>query len=121
LRHPYDEPAQHALTKLQYMSKAMRNKLMHAVLPPEEREGMTVEAFVQPLRDAREIIPCPGAFDFDDDDWKHRELTTYVEPMIAREHLDGATLPEDPVGIEPTSSTRLIFATSGSQDRKSVV
>ena len=115
LRHPYDEPAQHALTKLHYMSKAMQNKLMDAVLTPQEREGMTVEAFVQPLRDAREIIPCPGAFDFDDDDWKHRERTTYVEPMIAREHLAGGQLPEDPVAIDPGSSTRLIFATSGSQ------
>jgi UDP:flavonoid glycosyltransferase YjiC (YdhE family) len=112
LRHPEDDPALHAKAKLIHLQEAVARKLMDAVLPADKR-GMTIEEFIQPLEDAKEIIPCPRQFDFTDPDWVHKAQVTYVESMIAR-----SSLTSDPV-VLPNPYTvpagkKLIYATSGS-------
>ncbi len=115
LRHPQDDPAMFAKTKLVYMPEALSRKLMDSVLPDSDK-GMSIEEFVAPLGAAKEIIPCPKEFDFTDWDWQHRAQVTYVEPMIARATLDGsAYTPSTPVTIP--AGKKVIFATSGSQVR----
>ena len=114
LRHPQDDPAIHAKTKLLHLPDAVARKLMDAVLPAAQK-GMSISDFIKPLEAAKEIIPCPRAFDFTDPDWVHRAQVTYVEPMIVRSSLDSTkpvTIP-DPV-VVPAGKT-LLYATSGSQ------
>jgi UDP:flavonoid glycosyltransferase YjiC (YdhE family) len=112
LRHPQDDPALFAKAKLIHMPQAVARKLMDGVLPPADR-GMSIEKFVAPLQDVKEMIPCPKAFDYTDPDWVHKAQVTYVEPMIVRSSLtaDPITLP-DPITI-PNGKT-LLYATSGS-------
>jgi len=112
LRHPQDDPAILAKTKLIHLPEAVARKLMDAVLPANKK-GMSIEEFVEPLNDAKEMIPCPEAFDFTDPDWVHKAQVTYVEPMIERVSLtaEAVTLP-DPVTVP--AEKKLIYATSGS-------
>jgi UDP:flavonoid glycosyltransferase YjiC (YdhE family) len=101
-----------AKTKLIHLEDAVARKLMDAVLP-EAQKGMSIEDFVAPLQDVKEIIPCPQDFDFTDPDWVHKSQVTYVEPMIERVSLttDPVNLP-DPVEV-PAGKT-VLYATSGS-------
>ncbi|WP_437990438.1 glycosyltransferase [Sorangium sp. So ce145] len=110
LRHPDDTPRLHAKTKLVYMPRAVSQKIIDAVSPAP---GLDIDQFIEPLRDRLELIPCPRAFDFTDDDWTHGDHVKYVEPMIERQWLGGGPLPNDPTDI-PTDK-KLIFGTSGSQ------
>jgi UDP:flavonoid glycosyltransferase YjiC (YdhE family) len=112
LRHPQDDPAMFAKTKLIHFPQAVARKLMDAVLPPEQ-QGMSIDDFVAPLRNVKEIIPCPKEFDYTDPDWVHKSQVTYVEPMIVRDTLtaDPVVLP-DPVTV-PAGKT-VLYATSGS-------
>lgn len=110
LRHPDDTPLLHAKTKLVYMPRALGRKLIDGV---SATGTLTLDQFVDPLRDVEEMIPCAREFDFTDPDWQHGAHTSYVEPMILREPLDGSTLPNNVPGI-PTDK-RLIYATVGSQ------
>lgn len=110
LRHPDDTPRLHAKTKLVYMPRAVSQKIIDAVSPAP---GLDIDQFIEPLRDRLELIPCPRAFDFTDDDWSHGDHVKYVEPMIERQHLSGGSLPADPTDIP--AGKKLIFGTSGSQ------
>lgn len=114
LRHPEDDPAIHAKTKLIHLQEAVARKLMDAVLPAD-RQGMGIEEFIRPLEDAKEIIPCPREFDFTDPDWVHKSQVTYVESMIQRASLtmDPITYPQGFPYVVPAGKT-LIYATSGS-------
>ncbi|AUX48444.1 hypothetical protein SOCE26_099780 [Sorangium cellulosum] len=110
LRHPDDTPRLHAKTKLVYMQRAVSQKIIDAVAPVP---GLDIDQFIEPLRNRLELIPCPRAFDFTDEDWKHDDHVKYVEPMIERQHLSGGSLPSDPTSIP--SGKKIIFGTSGSQ------
>jgi UDP-N-acetylglucosamine:LPS N-acetylglucosamine transferase len=112
LRHPHDDPAIHAKTKLLYMEEAIAQKIIDSVVPVAQA-GMSIEDFIKPLELAKELIPCVKEFDFADDDWVHRSTVTYVEPMIARVPLLGGPPPSDPVQVP--GGKRLIYGTSGSQ------
>lgn len=120
LRHPADDPAIHAKTKLIYMPRAVSQTIIDRSVPANLR-GMSIDQFVGPLEAAEEIIPCPQDFDFKDPDWVHGTRVHYVEPMIPRDSLDGSgTKPSDTSqvpAVDPpnTPKTRLIYATSGSQ------
>jgi hypothetical protein len=116
LRHPADDPAIHAKTKLVYMPRAVSQTIIDRSVPTNLR-GMSIDDFVGPLEAAEELIPCPREFDFKDPDWIHGARVHYVEPMISRGSLDGSsTVPGDPSGVPTTPpDTRLIYATSGSQ------
>jgi UDP:flavonoid glycosyltransferase YjiC (YdhE family) len=112
LRHPQDDPAVLAKTKLIHMQEAVSRKIMDAVLP-QNLKGMSIEKFVEPLQDAKEIIPCPKEFDFTDPDWVHKLQVKYVEPMIVRTSLTGqaVTVPD---GVTVPAGKKVIYATSGS-------
>ncbi len=113
LRHPADDPAIHAKTKLVYMPRALSQSLIDRVVPPDQA-GMDIETFIQPLEQANELIPSPRELDFFDDDWQPGAKTNYVEPMIVRSSLDGSgAKPGNPSGV-PTNA-KLIYGTSGSQ------
>lgn len=113
LRHPADDPAIHAKTKLVYMPRALSQSLIDRVVTPAQA-GMDIDTFIRPLEQANEMIPCPREFDFFDDDWQPGPKTNYVEPMIARSSLDGSgSKPGNPSGV-PTDK-KLIYGTSGSQ------
>jgi hypothetical protein len=115
LRHPADDPAIHAKTKLVYMPRAVSQTIIDRSVP-ESLRGMTIDEFVGPLEAAEELIPCPQDFDFQDPDWVHGGRVHYVEPMISRTSLDGSgNAPGDQSGVPNTSGARLIYATSGSQ------
>jgi UDP:flavonoid glycosyltransferase YjiC (YdhE family) len=116
LRHPHDDPAMFAKTKLLYMPEAVSRKLMDAVLPTAS-QGMSIKDFVAPLGAASEMIPCPKQFDFTDMDWVHRAQVHYVEPMIERSMLSagGTYTPETTITVP--ANKKLLFATSGSQVR----
>ncbi|WP_437635616.1 glycosyltransferase [Sorangium sp. So ce854] len=110
LRHPDDTPRLHAKTKLVYMPRAVSQKIIDAVSP---EPGLDIDQFIEPLRDRLELIPCPRAFDFTDDDWNHDNHVKYVEPMIERQPLSGGSVRPDPTDIP--EGKKLIFGTSGSQ------
>lgn len=115
LRHPQDEPAMHAKTRLIYMSAPVYQKIITLATGSP---AMTLKEFIAPMTDATEIIPCPREFDFYDDGWVHRDKTYYVEPMVTRRRLDGDTTmeTEDPLAdLLLPDYRKLIFATSGSQ------
>lgn len=114
LRHPQDDPAVLARTKLIHLPEAVSRKLMDAVLPTNLK-GMSIEDFVAPLNDAKEIIPMPQSFDYADPDWVHKLQVTYVEPMIARASLTAApvNIPPDQAITIPQGKT-VLYATSGS-------
>lgn len=115
LRHPADDPAIHAKTKLVYMPRALSQLLIDRVT---NNSGMDIDTFIGPLEAADELIPCPRAFDFTDPDWVHGERTHYVEPMVERDSLDGTnTVPPDPVPALnlPGNNKKVIYGTSGSQ------
>jgi UDP:flavonoid glycosyltransferase YjiC (YdhE family) len=110
LRHPQDDPAMHAKTKLLYMSRALSQKIIDLATGTT---GMDIDTFIAPLDEHPEIIPCPREFDFYDPDWVHRSNVHYVEPMIQRVPLDGTPAPADPTGLP--ADKKIIYATSGSQ------
>jgi UDP:flavonoid glycosyltransferase YjiC (YdhE family) len=114
LRHPDDDPAIFAKRKLLNMPEAVAQLMMDSVVPPEAR-GISIEDFVVPLQNAKEMIPCPRQLDYTDPDWVHRAQVTYVEPMIVRQHLAGGTIqiPADEAVTVPQGK-RVIYATSGS-------
>jgi UDP:flavonoid glycosyltransferase YjiC (YdhE family) len=114
LRHPQDDPAIHAKTKLLHLPDAVARKLMDAVLPAAQK-GMSISDFIKPLEAAQELIPCPKAFDFTDPDWVHRAQVTYVEPMIVRSSLDSTKPVNIPDPIVVPAGKTLLYATSGSQ------
>jgi Glycosyltransferase family 28 C-terminal domain len=115
LRHPADDPAVHAKTKLVYMPRAVSQTIIDRSVP-ESLRGMSIDEFVGPLEAAEELIPCPRDFDFTDPDWVHGERVHYVEPMLSRVSLDGTnTVPPDNSDVPNTDQARLIYATSGSQ------
>jgi UDP:flavonoid glycosyltransferase YjiC (YdhE family) len=109
LRHPQEDVASRARTQLYYMSKPLVQKIIGLTTGDPE---MDIEAFVAPLEDATELIPCPQEFDFDDGDWKHRADTHYVEPMIERAALGPNPPSADPIVVP--EDKQLIFATAGS-------
>lgn len=80
-------------------------------------EPMDVDEFVQPLREAPEIIPMPQAFDFRDRDWKHEAQVTYVEPMVTRLRLDGNPVPTPEVTYfhDLPEEGPLLYGVCGSQ------
>lgn len=111
LRHPDDDPAMHAKTKLIYMPRAFSRELLRLVGQGER----TFEQFIHPLEGKYpELIPCPKEFDFVDEDWIHGENVVYVEPMITRQAL-GPVPPDAPTPPDVPNASQLIFATSGSQ------
>ena len=113
LRHPSDDPAMHAKTKLVYLPQALSQSLIDRVVSADDA-GMDIDTFIQPLEAASEMIPCPRDFDLFDADWVHGENTHYVEPMIVRASLDGSgSAPQNPSDI-PTDK-KIIYGTSGSQ------
>jgi UDP:flavonoid glycosyltransferase YjiC (YdhE family) len=114
LRHPQDDPAIHAKAKLLHLPAAVARKLMDSVLPEGDR-GMSIDDFIGPLSNAKEMIPCPKEFDFTDPDWVHRAQAKYVEPMIERVSLTASPVgqPENPITIP--AGKKVIYATSGSQ------
>lgn len=112
LRHPDDDPASFAKTKLVYMQRAVAQSLMDQVTPGGKFSG-TLDEFVQPLRDAKELIPCPKSFDLTDPDWNHTGNVFYVEPMVLRVPLDGSAPPTNASGVP--QDKRIIFGTAGSQ------
>lgn len=114
LRHPDDDPAMFAKTKLVFMHEQVAQKIIDTAMGEADK---TLEEFLEPLEKCEEIIPCPRDFDYFDDDWKHGEKTHYVEPMILRAPLDGSSLPSNPTGYDPPIPTdkKIIYATSGSQ------
>lgn len=116
LRHPQDSPAVLAKAKLLNMPRPVAQKLIDTVVPVAKR-GMGFDDFIEPLREAKEMIPCPKAFDFADRDWKHDDSTvSMVEPMVERAPLDGSVYtPKEPITVP--EGKRLLFATSGSQVR----
>lgn len=119
LRHPDEDPAMFAKTKLVFMHEQVAQKLMNLAMSrgPSDPDA-TLEEFLAPLEAAKEMIPCPRDFDYFDDDWQHGVNVTYVEPMIQRVPLNPAIqLPPNPVGLNPAIPTnkKIIFATSGSQ------
>jgi UDP:flavonoid glycosyltransferase YjiC (YdhE family) len=111
LRHPQEDPATFARGKLIYMPEQLRYAIMRGATGNPD---ITLEDFLDPLRQAKELIPCPQDFDFADDDWEHGATAHYVEPMISR-----SSLSSDPLDVPPPLPTpegkRVIFATSGSQ------
>jgi UDP:flavonoid glycosyltransferase YjiC (YdhE family) len=119
LRHPDEDPAMFAKTKLLFMHEEVAQKLMNSAMNRTASDpDATLEEFLAPLEEAKELIPCPRDFDYFDEDWEHGGNVTYVEPMVTRVPLDPAiTLPTNPVGLSPAIPTdkKLIFATSGSQ------
>jgi UDP:flavonoid glycosyltransferase YjiC (YdhE family) len=119
LRHPDEDPAMFAKTKLVFMHEQVAQKIMNLAMNRGSGDpDATLEEFLLPLEEAEEMIPCPRDFDYFDDDWKHGDTVTYVEPMVTRVPLDpGITLPTNPVGLNPAIPTdkKIIFATSGSQ------
>ena len=113
LRHPDDDPAIFAKTKLVYMSRAFVSYLFETVGLGDK----TIEEFIHPLEYRYpEIIPCPQELDFDDEDWIHSKNVVYAEPMVPRVLLDPppAGIPRPP-NLEAVKDIPLIFATSGSQ------
>jgi hypothetical protein len=66
LRHPDDDPAMLAKTKLVYMSRAMARHLIDSVMVGSPvataRAGMSIEEFIAPLEHAVELIPCAQDF-----------------------------------------------------------
>ena len=116
LRHPMDDPAMFAKTKLVYMPRAYVRAMFAAVGKPD----MTIEQFIKPVEGYfPELIPCPKELDFDDDDWIHGKNVVYVEPMIERHALvtPAPTIPGsiDLEDYEELYPSGVIFATSGSQ------
>ncbi|RYZ01716.1 MAG: glycosyltransferase [Myxococcales bacterium] len=118
LRHPDEEPALFAKTKLLFMHEQVAQKIMNVAMGKVGTDA-TLEEFLAPLEQAKELIPCPRDFDYFDDDWEHGSSVTYVEPMVTRVPLDPAiTLPTNPTNLNPaipTEGKKIIFATSGSQ------
>lgn len=114
LRHPQEDPASIARSKLVYMPEQLQQKIIDTAT---DSTGMTLEEFLQPLQEVHELIPCPRDFDFFDDDWVHRDLTHYVEPMIARDPLseNPPDVPNDIDNPIPSEGKKIIFATAGSQ------
>jgi len=116
LRHPDDDPAMHAKTKLVFMSDPLQRKIIEGVTEPNaDGSEVTLEQFIRPLELEihPELIPCPREFDFFDADWEHRDNTHYVEPMIERAVLSGEEPAIEP--IEIPADKRLIYGTAGSQ------
>ncbi|HSC88814.1 MAG TPA: glycosyltransferase, partial [Polyangiaceae bacterium] len=114
LRHPDEDPTMFAKTKLVFLPEPVAQKIMALATGKEE---VSLEEFLAPLDQAPEMIPCPRDFDFYDEDWEHRAVTQYVEPMVRRVPLDGTSLPNNPTNLQPPIPTnkRIIFGTSGSQ------
>jgi UDP:flavonoid glycosyltransferase YjiC (YdhE family) len=121
LRHPSEDPAMLAKTKLVYMSQAMSSKIIESI---NEKMDTTIfdkldptdfDAFIAPLETAPELIACPQVFDFDDDDWKYDATADanvhYVEPMIVRTKFNGADANKIPL----STKSKVIYGTSGSQ------
>jgi UDP:flavonoid glycosyltransferase YjiC (YdhE family) len=119
LRHPDEDPAMFAKTKLVFMHEQVAQKIMNLAMNRQPGDpDATLEEFLRPLEEAKEMIPCPRDFDYFDDDWEHGPNVTYVEPMVTRAPLSaGITLPTNPTGLNPAIPTdkKIIFATSGSQ------
>lgn len=121
LRHPDEDPAIFAKSKLVHLPDPVTEKLIGLVTGNPD---MDVDTFVQPLFTAQELIPCPREFDFFDDDVEIAATMNYVEPMVTRRVLSGQAPPVDTSAIihpipapdpnDPTART-LIFGTSGSQ------
>ncbi len=109
LRHPSDDPAMFALTKLAWMSKPKARKVMELANPNGEHSN--IRRFVAPLDGALpgtppEFIVCPREFDFNEDRYEHLGNVQYIEPMVTRS-------PE--VEPENTKEKTVIFGTAGSQ------
>jgi UDP:flavonoid glycosyltransferase YjiC (YdhE family) len=114
LRHPDDDPAMFAKTKLVYMSRAFVTHLFNTV----GFTGDTIEEFIRPLEyQYPEVLPCPRELDFADDDWIHGQNVVYAEPMVLRSALGpiATTAPKPPDLRSLTNISNVIFATSGSQ------
>jgi UDP:flavonoid glycosyltransferase YjiC (YdhE family) len=120
LRHPDDDPAILAKTKLVYMSRAMARHLIDSVMVGspilDAKVGMSIDEFVKPLEKALELICCAKEFDFSDPDWAHTGNVHYVEPMIERVKLDatGGPLSGSEL-VNLPGNAKVIFASSGSQ------
>lgn len=113
LRHPQETPKMHAKEKLVHLPAAVTRRLIDETVGTP---GMSLDEFIRPLDEQPEIIPCPEAFDFVDEDWgKHRATVRYVEPMIQRVPLQGGSQPPDPVAGDLPANKKLIFGTAGSQ------
>lgn len=127
LRHPEDDPAMLAKTKLIYLPRALTRTLIDSVVqeplePPAVDPRLSVDGFVAPLEaQYPELLPCPAALDFlADRDWNHRQNVHYVEPMVVRPARADDTTESDHLGgdipePEPGEPPDLIFATVGSQ------
>jgi UDP:flavonoid glycosyltransferase YjiC (YdhE family) len=109
LRHPSDDPAMFALTKLTWMSKPMARKVMKLANP--EGEHSDIRRFVDPLDGALlntppEFIVCPREFDLNDERSEHLDNVQYIEPMVTR-------APE----VEPDNPKKktVVLGTAGSQ------
>ena len=119
LRHPSQDPAMHALTKLVWMSNTRAKKIMTLANPNGENDD--IRKFVKPLDGAvegalPEFIVCPREFDFYVDHYEHLPNVSYVEPMVTRPIPEGAPGPEDPLdNLELPDDKKIIFGTSGSQ------
>lgn|SRR6185369_8110117 len=116
LRHPDEDPAMFAKTKLVFMHEQVAQKIMNLAMGVS---NASLDEFLRPLEEADEMLPCPRDFDYFDKDWEHRDTVTYVEPMVTRVPLDPSiTLPTNPTNLKPpipTEGKKIIFATSGSQ------
>ena len=117
LRHPSQDPAMFAATKLVWMSNIRSKKLMDLANPSGENRD--IREFVKPLdsqehSDHPEFIVCPREFDFYEENYEHRENVMYVEPMVTRPVPGGGTGPDDPLEDIPPEK-KLIFGTAGSQ------
>jgi UDP:flavonoid glycosyltransferase YjiC (YdhE family) len=119
LRHPSEDPAMLAKTKLLYMPRAMSRAIIDGVIARSTRPGlelgMSIDDFVKPLEDTQEIIPCAREFDFYDPDWKHAANVQYVEPMIERRSLARPPVAPTQNSVSVPGGKKLIFASSGSQ------
>lgn len=118
LRHPDEDPAIFAKSKLVFMPDPVAEKIVGL---STGNPDMDLDTFTAPLFDAQELIPCPEDFDYFDDDWQHDPTrTTYVEPMVTRQALGDITPTSVSQEIihpipDPSGTRNLIFGTSGSQ------
>lgn len=103
LRPPSEGPAMHAKVKLVRMSRSLRRSIIEGATGGP----MALDEFLQPLKTAPELIPCPQELDFQEAGWVHHPQVHYVEPMNQR----------PPASIPSTipSDVPLIVGSAGSQ------
>lgn len=128
LRHPQDDPGIFVTQKLLGLSDAVAEKVMQELVAIKTNDvnaaTPSIATFVDPLMRARELLPCPLEFEFDN--YKHnmgvigedagpdsaRRPVFFTEPCVTR--TVRSNIPDD-IKWDEIGNKKIIFATAGSQ------